>query len=87
MCIRICDLLTIIIVAFEQEEGEQTWEQVQRWGLLSVVFSVRPGPFHLDPAQCANQVLKAEILECEMRIIRQFQVLKVEILENDMHII
>ena len=41
------------------------------WGLLCVVFSVRPGPFHLDPGQCANQVLKAEIMECEMRVIRQ----------------
>ena len=27
------------------------------WGLLCVVFSVRPGPFHLDPRQSVNQVL------------------------------
>ena len=48
---------------------------------------MRPGLFHLDPGQCANQVLKAENLENDMPIIRQNQMLKAENVENDMHII
>ena len=50
---------------------DQAWRAAAGlpWGLLSVVLSVRSGPFHLDSGQCGNQVLKAEILACEMRII------------------
>ena len=49
---------------------------------IGVVLSVRPGPFHVDPGQCANQVLKAENLEHDMHIIRQVQMLKAENLEK-----